>query len=69
MTIYLPNIKSLKDLINSKSIKKILIITGQNSFFKSQANQTFQRLLKQKNVKFFFKKGSIPEYFELKTIH
>ena len=47
MTIYLPNIKSLKDLINSKSIKKILIITGQNSFFKSQANQTFQRLLKQ----------------------
>ncbi len=68
MTIYLPNIKSLKDLINSKSIKKIFIITGQNSYFKSHANQTFQGLLKQKNLKFFFKKGSIPEYLELKTV-
>ena len=54
-------------IIEKKKFKKIFIITGKNSFYKSKADK-FIKLPKNKNVKFYFKKSKLPEFSELMVI-
>lgn len=54
-------------LINNKKFKKIFIITGENSFYKSKANLLI-KFSKNKTLKFFFKKSKFPELPELYLI-
>tara|TARA_B100000963_G_C22552726_1_gene637554 strand:+ start:193 stop:1296 length:1104 start_codon:yes stop_codon:yes gene_type:complete len=61
------NYSSINDfdkLIQKDRFNKIFIITGQNSFFKSKANNFF-KFPKKKVLKFFFKKSKLPELNEL----
>jgi alcohol dehydrogenase len=55
-------------LLKEKKYKKIFIITGQNSFYKSGANKIIEKLVKNINVKLYFKKSYYPEINELKEI-
>ena len=54
-------------LVNNKKFKKIFIITGENSFYKSKANLLI-KFSKNKILKFFFKKSKFPELIELYLI-
>mgnify|MGYP001389000130 CR=1 FL=1 len=54
-------------LVNNKKFKKIFIITGENSFYKSKANLLI-KFSKIKTLKFFFKKSKFPELSELYLI-
>ena len=45
--------KDLKNLIEEKNIKKIFIISGENSFIKTGAKVVFKRLIKLKKIKYF----------------
>ena len=63
----LPN-NDLNYFLKSKKFKKIFILTGKNSYFKSGANKIFDKLLISKNKKIFFKKLFFPEINELKKI-
>ncbi len=47
--------------------KKLLIITGKKSYYKSGA-QDLIKFIKTKNLEFYFKQSSIPELNELKEI-
>ena len=56
-------------LINSKTINKILLISGKNSYFKTRANLIFEKYFKNKNVYFLFQKNSkLPEFDEILKI-
>ena len=54
-------------LINAKKFKKIFIITGKNSFYKSKAHLLI-KFSNSKTLKFFFKKSKFPELSELYVI-
>ena len=58
----------IKKLLNDKFFKKVFIITGKNSFFKSGANIFFKKLISDKQTKIFFKSSSLPEINELRSI-
>ena len=60
-------ISSFNKLIKKKNLKKIFIISGKNSFYKSKAN-VFLKFPKNKIIKFYFKKSKLPEFNELKSI-
>ena len=60
-------INDFNKLIQKEKFKKIFIISGKNSFYKSSAN-TFFRFPKKKNFKNFFKKSKLPEFNELNII-
>tara|TARA_X000000950_G_scaffold289544_1_gene415309 strand:- start:13318 stop:14433 length:1116 start_codon:yes stop_codon:yes gene_type:complete len=65
------NISSKGDFerfITKESFKKIFILTGKNSYFKSGAAKLIGIYFKNKNTKFYFKINSIPEISELKDI-
>ena len=55
------SILELNKFLLKKKYKKILIITGKNSFFKSGAARIIGKILELKKTKFFFKKSYIPE--------
>lgn len=55
-------------IIRKDKYKKILIISGKNSFFKSGANVKFKKSFVGKKVEFFFKNKKLPEFEELKRI-
>ncbi len=54
-------------LIQKNEFKKIFIISGKNSFYKSKAN-IFFKFPKKKILKFFFKKSKLPQLNELNII-
>ena len=54
-------------LIQKDKFKKVFIISGKNSFYKSKAN-TFFKFPKKKIFKFFFKQSKLPELNELNII-
>ena len=58
----------IKKLLSDKYFKRILIITGKNSYFKSGANIFFERLIANKQKKIFFKNSTLPEINELRLI-
>ena len=53
--------------LNNKKLKKVFLITGKNSFFKSGAKKIIDSTT-NKNIKYYFKKNNFPEYSELKKI-
>ena len=61
-------LENLKNLIKDKSFRKIFIITGKNSYFKSGADIIFDKLLMEKKNLFYFKNSFYPEINELKKI-
>ncbi len=60
--------KDIKIFLEKEKFKKIFIITGKNSYYKSGADKIFDNLLANKKTIFYFKKNSIPEFEELKKI-
>ena len=68
MSIKISNISEIKKIVNNKNIKKILLISGKNSFYKTGADKLFLDILKEKILKIYFKKGYLPELNELSEI-
>ena len=60
--------RELGTFIKEGKFKKILIISGENSFKKSGADNLFKKILDQNIVDFFIKKSSYPKIKELKKI-
>jgi len=56
-----------KYLINKK-IKRIFILTGKNSYFKSKADKILKNCIKDKEIQLYFKESYYPEITELKKI-
>ena len=48
--------------------KKVFVITGKNSFYKTKLNKEVLDIFKKKRILVFFKKKKIPELTELKKI-
>ena len=61
-------VNSLDDIekfLNDKSFKKIFILSGKKSFVTSGAENFFKKIIKDKNIKFFYKESEIPVLDEL----
>ena len=58
----------IKIFLEKEKFKKVFIITGKNSYYKSGAKKIFDNFLANKKTTFYFKKKSIPEFEELKKI-
>lgn len=66
-----PKISQKKDLINfikKKKLKKIFVISGKNSFYKSGAYKIINTKIANKKFQFYFKKSYLPVIWELKVI-
>ena len=59
--------KKIEKELQKYNNKKLLIIIGKKSYFKSGA-QNLVKFIKSNNLKFYIKKSSIPELKELKKI-
>ena len=59
---------NLRLFFKNKTIKKVFLISGNNSFYKSGADKIFFKILKEKIVEFYFKTSNIPDLKELKKI-
>jgi alcohol dehydrogenase class IV len=68
MNTQINNITDLKKLINNKSIQKILILSGKNSYYKTGADKFFQEILKKKEFFLYLKQSYLPELNELEKI-
>jgi len=68
MSTRLASFDSIKKKILTKSIKKILFISGKNTYFRTGAKEKFKNILKQKETFFYIKNSSFPDYKELKKI-
>ena len=51
--------KDFKNLIKEKNIKKIFVLSGENSFIKTGAKKIFDHLINFKKKKNFLKKKKI----------
>ena len=58
----------LRTFIKNKKFKKIFILTGNKSYKLSGIKNIFDKILKDKIAKIYFKKSPFPEYSELKKI-
>ena len=54
--------------LENKNFKKILIISGKNSFRLSGAEKLIQEHSKKKKISFFFKTNKYPDLFELEKL-
>lgn len=61
------NNSTFKKFLKKKKYKKIFLITGKNSFYKSKAFKIL-KFLSDKKVDYYFKKSSIPKFQELVDI-
>jgi len=59
---------NLRIFLRHNKFKKIFILTGKNSFYKSSADKILEKTLIKQNKKIFFKKSLFPEIKELKII-
>jgi len=59
---------SIKKKISHKSIKKILLISGKNTYYKTGAKEKFRSILESKETFLYIKNSNIPDYYELKKI-
>ena len=50
----------LRNFFNAYLRKKIFIISGKNSYFKSGAKDFLEKYLKDHNIKYFLKKSYYP---------
>tara|TARA_X000000950_G_C13919812_1_gene662826 strand:+ start:3411 stop:4526 length:1116 start_codon:yes stop_codon:yes gene_type:complete len=60
--------KELKNFFSYYNNKKIFLITGKSSFFKSGAKNRILKIINEKNTYLYFKESSNPEVFELSKI-
>ena len=58
----------LELFIKNKGFKRIFVIAGSKSYKLSGAKKIFEKILKNKISKFYFKCSFFPDYFELKKI-
>jgi len=58
-------INDIKNFIKDKSFKKIFVLCGKKSFNKSGAKDFFDEMLKNKEIKFFYKNSELPILEEL----
>jgi alcohol dehydrogenase class IV len=65
---FILNNKSYKNNYFFSKYKRVFIITGKNSFYKSKLNKVILDIFKEKQIFIFFKKKKIPELLELKKI-
>jgi alcohol dehydrogenase len=65
--LFLSTKQDLQKFIDNKSFEKILVIAGSKSFDLSGLREFFSST-KKKNINFFFKKNSYPDYDELVKI-
>ena len=68
MSTQIKNILSVDKLFNDKTINKILIVSGKNSYYKTGADKIFYNKIKDKKVFLYLKKTKLPELTELKNI-
>ena len=61
-------LSTLNKLVNQKSYKKILIISGRTSYFASGAEKLLKQTLKSKETYLLLKRSKYPEIKELKKI-
>ena len=61
-------VKELKKFLSNRKFKKIFILTGKNSYFKSGAYKIFNKILIGKNTHYYYKKFPYPNISELKKI-
>ena len=66
---YITSKENLLKFLDDKNFKKILIITGNNSYKKSGAEKLFQKIVVKKQINFYFKKSFLPDIHELKRIY
>ena len=55
------NPSDIKLILKNKKFKKISVITGYNSYYKSNANLILENIFKSRNVDFYFKKNLISD--------
>ena len=60
--------EDIKKFIGEKPLKKILLLSGENSFNKTGAKKIFKEYLKKNEFKIFLKKKKLPEIDELEKI-
>ena len=60
--------KDIEKFINDRNFKKIFILCGKKSFINSGAEIFFKNLVKNKEVKFFYKNSELPIFEELINI-
>ena len=65
---YLNSLSKVEKKINEKSIKKILFISGKNSFNKTGAKEIFKKVSKDKEKFLYIKKSNFPNLQELEKI-
>tara|TARA_B100000686_G_C16749724_1_gene951714 strand:- start:440 stop:1546 length:1107 start_codon:yes stop_codon:yes gene_type:complete len=66
-SIYL-SLDSVKRKVLEKSIKKILVISGKNTYYKTGADKKFKDIFQKKEIFLYIKNSKFPEYKELKKI-
>ena len=62
MSTFLTSFDSIKKKILTKSIKKILLISGKNTYYKTGAKEKFKNILKNKETFLYIKNSSLPDY-------
>ena len=68
MILYNIGVDEITSYLKNTKYKKILIITGNNSYFKSGASAIFKKIINNKITHFYFKNSYFPEIKELKKI-
>ena len=61
--------ENLLRFLDDKNFKKILIITGYNSYKKSNAEKLLKNIVTKKKINFYFKESFLPNLHELKKIY
>ena len=65
MDSYIESISLINKKLLNHNIRRVLIISGKNSYYKTGAKKIFESLLINKEKFFFIKKSSIPDFDEL----
>ena len=60
--------KEFKQLLLEDKLKRVFILSGENSFYKTGANKIIEHLVNKDKYKIFLKKTKLPEFEELKKI-
>ena len=68
MSVRLSSLASIKSKLSEKNVKKILLISGNNSYYKTGAKEKFRNILKDKETHLYIKNSYFPNYQELKKI-
>jgi len=68
MSQYIDNLDSIEKKFSNKSIKKILFISGNSSYYKTSAEKIFKNIFKNKKKFLFIKKSYYPQIEELTDI-